>query len=160
MSIVLYLPQFTRHDSVLNFIAKTLQLVSNSNLFVDLPGYKSPSIMSSDTFHPDLLLSTSSDYLYNLELSVGYEFNLQANVIRKRERYKDIITEQKKHYKFAKFVNLSISSLGVFSIECDAFLDMLNDLRFDDRHRKYCIGKIMSIAIRSTYYIFCCRNKD
>ena len=59
-----------------------------------------------------------------------------------------------------KFVNLSISSLGVFSKECDAFLDMLNDLRFDDRHRKYCIGKIMSIAIRSTYYIFCCRNKD
>ena len=69
-------------------------------------------------------------------------------------------TEQKKHYKFVKFVNLSISSLGVFSKECDASLDMLNDLRFDDRHRKYCIGKIMSIAIRSTYYIFCCRNKD
>ena len=104
------------------------------------------------------LLSISSDYLYILELSVGYESNLQANVIRKRERYKDLITEQKKH-KFVKFVNLSISSLGVFSKECDAFLDMLNDLRFDDRHRKYCIGKIMSIAIRSTY-IFCCRNKD
>ena len=156
-----YLPRFTwRHDSVLNFIAKTLQPVSNSNLFVDLPGYKSPSIISSDTFRPDLLLSISSDYLYILELSVGYESNLQANVVRKRERYKDLITEQKKHYKFVKFVNLSISSLGVFSKECDAFLDMLNDLRFDDRHRKYCIGKIMSIAIRSTYYIFCCRNKD
>ena len=156
-----YLPRFTwRHDSVLNFIAKTLQPVSNSNLFVDLPGYKSPSIISSDTFRPDLLLSISSDYLYILELSVGYESNLQANVVRKRVRYKDLITEQKKHYKFVKFVNLSISSLGVFSKECDAFLDVLNDLRFDDRHRKYCIGKIMSIAIRSTYYIFCCRNKD
>ena len=36
-----YLPRFTwRHDSVLNFIAKMLQPVSNSNLFVDLPGYK------------------------------------------------------------------------------------------------------------------------
>ena len=49
---------------------------------------------------------------------------------------------------------------GVFSKECDAFLDMLSDLGFDDRHRKYCIRKIMSIAIRATYYIFCCRNKD
>ena len=118
--------------------------MQNANLFVDLPGYKSPSIISSDTFRPDLLLSISSDYLYILELSVGYESNLQANAIRKRERYKDLITEQKKHYKFVKFVNLSISSLGVFSKECDAFLDMLNDLR-------YCIGKIMSIVIRSTY---------
>ena len=64
-----YLPRFTwRHDYVLNFIAKTLQPVSNSNLFVDLPGYKSPSIISSDTFRPDLLLSISSDYLYILEL--------------------------------------------------------------------------------------------
>ena len=46
-----YLPRFTcRHDSVLNFIAKTLQPVSNSNLFVHLPGYKSPSIICSDTF--------------------------------------------------------------------------------------------------------------
>ena len=52
-----------------------------------------------------------------------------------------------------------MSSLGVFSKECDAFLDILNDLGFDDRHRKYCTGKIMSIAIRATYYIFCCRSK-
>ncbi len=42
-----YLPRFTwRHDSVLNLIAQTLQPVNNSNLFVDLPGYKSPSIVN------------------------------------------------------------------------------------------------------------------
>ena len=156
-----YLPRFTwRHDSVLNFIAKTLQPVSNSDLFVDLPGFKSPSVISSDTFRPDLLLSISNDHPYILELSVGFESNLQTNVDRKRERYKDLVVQQREHYRSVKFVNLSISSLGVFSKECDAFLDMLNDLGFDDRHRKYCTGKIMSIAIRATYYIFCCRNKD
>ena len=187
-----YLPRFTwRHDFVLNFIAKTLQPVSNSDLFVDLPGFKSPSVISSDpgyqpcdpgyqplwipalaewatlclnkvfiiTFRPDLLLSISSD-LYILELSVGFESNLQTNVDRKRERYKDLVVLQREHYRSVKFVNLSISSLGVLSKECDAFLVMLNDLGFDDRHRKYCIRKIMSIAIRTTYYIFCCRNKD
>ena len=156
-----YLPQFTwRHDSVLNFIAKTLLPVSNSNIFVDLPGYKSPSIISGDMFRPDLLLSISNDYLYILELSVGYESNLQTNADRKKERYKDLIAQQKKHYKSVKFVNLSISSSGIFSKECDAFLEMLNDLGLDDRHRKYCIRKIMSIAIRTTYYIFCCRYKN
>ena len=48
-----YLPRFTwRHDSVLNFIAKTLQPVSNSNLFVDLPGFKSsPAARGRYSYH-------------------------------------------------------------------------------------------------------------
>ena len=156
-----YLPRFTwRHDSVLNFIAQTLQPGNNSNLFVDLPGYKSPSIVTGDTFRPDLLLSINSDYLYFLELSVGYESNLQTNVDGKRRRYEDLITQQKKKFKSVKFVNLSISSLGVFSKECHSFLDMLNYLGLDKRHQYFSIRKIMSIAIRTTYYIFCCRDKD
>ena len=156
-----YLPRFTwRHDSVLNLIAQTLQPVKNSNLFVDLPGYKSPSIVTGDTFRPDLLLSINSDCLYIPELSVGYESNLQTNVDRKRRRYEDLITQQKKQFKAVKFVNLSISSLGVFSKECHSFLDMLNDLGFDKRHQHFAIRKIMSIVIRTTYYTFCCRDKD
>ena len=156
-----YLPRFTcRHDSVLNFIAQTLQPVKNSNLFVDLPSYNSPSIVTGDTFCPDLLLSINSDCLYILELSVGYESNLQTNVDRKRRRYEDLITEQKKQFNSVKFVNLSISSLGVFSKECLSFLNMLSDLGLDKRHQYFAIRKIMSIAIRTTYYIFCCRDKD
>ncbi|CAB4003346.1 Hypothetical predicted protein [Paramuricea clavata] len=156
-----YLPRFTwRHDSVLNFIAQTLQPVNNSTLFVDLPGYKSPSIVTGDTFRPDLLLSINSDCLYILELSVGYESNLQTNVDRKRRRYEDLITQQKKQFKSVKFVNFSISSLGVFSKDCHSFLDMLTDLGLDKRHQYFAIRKIMSIAIRTTYYIFCCRDKD
>ena len=117
-----YLPRFTwRHDSVLSLIAQTLQPVNNSNLFVDLPGYKSPLIVTGDTFRPDLLLFINSDCLYILELSVGYESNLQTNVDRKSRRYKDLITQQKKQFNSVKFVNLSISSLGVFSEECIPF---------------------------------------
>jgi hypothetical protein len=54
-----YLERFSwRHDSVLNFLATNLQTVSGSHLYVDLPGYKSPSIITGDTYRPDLLLST------------------------------------------------------------------------------------------------------
>ena len=56
-----YLERYTwRHDSVLNFLATNLQTVSGSCLYVDLPGYKSPSIITGDYYRPDLLLSTSS----------------------------------------------------------------------------------------------------
>ena len=105
-------------------------------------------------------LSISNDCLYILELSVGYESNLQNNVDRKRERYKDLITQQKDHFKTVKFINLSISALGVFSKECSTFMKMLNEAGLDKKHQNFCVKKIMSIAIRTTYYIFCCRNKD
>ncbi len=83
----LYLPRFTwRHDSVLNFIAQTLQPINNSTLFVDLPGYNNPSVLTSDTFRPDLLLSFSTDCLYILELTVGYESNLENIMLIEKEK--------------------------------------------------------------------------
>ena len=126
-----YLERFTwRHDSVLNFLATNLQTVSGSHLYVDLPGYKSPSIITGDTYRPDLLLLTSTGTLYIVELTVGFESNLQKNVERKKSKYKELIREQNDHFNSVKFVNLSISSLGVFSKECSTFIEMLNDFGF------------------------------
>ena len=68
-------------------------------------------------------------------------------IIIKRGRFTELIPQQKKDYKSVKFVNLQISSLGVFSKECNAFLGMLNDLGFDYKHRKYCIGKITYFVV-------------
>ncbi len=80
-----YLKRFTwRHDSILNFLAKTLMCVNNSKLFVDLPEYRSPSIITGDKYCPDMLLVTSDNTLYVAELTVGHESNLQNNSIRKK----------------------------------------------------------------------------
>ena len=73
---------------------------------------------------------------------MGYESNLQKND-RKQAKYRDLIAEQSEHFKSVKFVNLSISSLGVFSKECQSFLKMLNDLGFDKKHQMFCIRKII-----------------
>ena len=154
-----YLDRFTwRHNSVLNFIASSFKPVDNSILYVDLDDYQSPSIITGDQYRPDLILKTS-DTLYVLELTVGFESNLKKNADRKNEKYKDLISDLKRNYNHVKFVNLSLSSLGVFSTECKTFIDMLEILDFDKKRRKYVIRKIMNIAIRATYYIFCCRNK-
>ena len=156
-----YLERSTwRHDSVLNFLATNLQTVSGSHLYVDLPGYKSPSIITGDTYRPDLLLLTSTGTLYIVELTVGFESNLQKNVERKKSKYKELIGEQNEHFNSVKFVNLSISSLGVFSKEYSTFIEMLNDFGFQKQHQNYCIRRMTTIAIRTTYYIFCCRNKE
>ena len=134
--------------------------MNGSCLYVDLPGYRSPSVITGDTYRPDLLLSTSNGMLYIVELTVGFESNLQKNVERKKSKYEELIREQKEHFNAVKFVNLSISSLGVFAKECSSFIEMLNDLDFQKHHQNYCIRKMTTIAIRTTYYIFCCRNKE
>ena len=59
-----------------------------------------------------------------------------------------------------RFVNLSISSLGVFSDECFMFLDMMNDIGIDKKQQLYITKKMINIAIRATHYIFCCRNRN
>ena len=66
-----------------------------------------------------------------------------------------------RNYRCVKFVNLSISSLGVFSDECSTFLDMMNDIGIEKKQQYYILIKtLINIAIRATYYIFCCRNRS
>ena len=152
--------QYTwRHDSVLNFLASTLSAIQNSTLYVDLPGFMNPSAVTGDSFRPDLLLTIGKKCLYILELTVGFESNLQVNANRKHQKYNDLIKEQESNFIKVKFVNLSLSTLGVFGRTSDSFDDMLRNLQFDSQQSKYIKKKIVSTCIRTSYYIFCQRNK-
>ena len=107
-----------------------------------------------------LLASSSNSLLYVVELTVGYESNLYKNVRRKQEKYKDLIKQLRNDFKDDKFVNISMSSLGVFANESVTFMKMLDNVGFSETHKMYCVRKMTSIAIRTSYYIFCCRDKD
>ena len=74
--------------------------------------------------------------------------------------YLNLINEMSTNYRCVKFVNLSMSSLGVFSDECSTFLDMMNDIGIDKKQQLYIIKKMINIAIRETNYIFCWRNRN
>ena len=37
---------------------------------------------------------------------------------------------------------------------------MMNDIGIDKKHQLYIIKKMINIAIRATYYIFCCRKRN
>ena len=69
-------------------------------------------------------------------------------------------TKWVRNYRCVRFVNLSVSSLGVCFDECSLFLDMMNDIGIDKKHQLYAIKKMINIAIRAAYYIFCCRNRN
>jgi hypothetical protein len=129
-------------------------------MYVDLPGFTSPSVITGDELRPDLLLTIENKILYILELTVGFETNLKTNSDRKHEKYLTLITDQENIYDKVKFVNVSISSLGVFGESTHTLFDMLHDLRYDEQRIKYVKKKIIATCIRTSYYIFCRRNKD
>ena len=113
-----------RHDSILNCIARSLQPVINvhSSLYADVNGFLNPSLIG-ENYRPDLLFLIQSKCLcYVQELTVGFESNLNNNAVRKKEKYLNLIKEMSRNYRCVKFVNLSMSSLGVFSDECSTFL--------------------------------------
>ena len=118
-----------------------------------------PEIKSCYIGRPDLLLVTENRCLYILELTVGYESNLQVNANRKRQNYLDLIKEQEADYHKVKFVNLSLSTHGVFRRSSENFDGMLRSLKCDPKFCKYIKKKIVNMCIRTSYYIFCKRNK-
>jgi hypothetical protein len=91
--------------------------------------------------------------LYILELTVEFETNLKTNSDRKHEKYLTLITYQENIYDEVKFVNVSISSLGVFGESTNTLFDMLHDLKYDKQRIKYVKKKIIATCIRTSYYI-------
>ena len=97
--------------------------------------------------------------LYVIELTVGFETNIDNNAGRKYEKYHSRKQELSSKYHEIIFINATISSLGISENSCDAYIQMYKDLDFDKKHLKYILKKLLTIIIRTTYYIFCMRNK-
>ena len=160
LSIHLDEGRFTwRHNSALKFIANSFQSIVGSTLYVDLPGFLSPCIITGDIFRPDLLLVTKDTKLFVLELTVGFETNLNINSQRKKDKYQELLQALNSQFSSVKFVNLSVSCLGIFGHSADSFIDMCKELEIDKSDLRFIIRKTSNIIIRSTYFIFCHRNK-
>ena len=98
--------------------------------------------------------------IISVELTAGFETNLKINSDRKLKKYLPLISDQENNFGKVKFVNVSISSLGIFGQSTNTFIDMLKDLKFDEQHTRYVKKKIITTCIRASYYIFCQRNKN
>ena len=74
---------------------------------------------TGEQFRPDMLLSTADNILYIVELTVGFKTNIDNNASRQYGKYHSLIQELSFNYHEVKFINVSISSLGIFGNSCD-----------------------------------------
>ena len=117
-------------------------------------------LLLSQAIHPNLVLHFQNKCLYIIELTVGFESNLPKNANRKKLKYLEVLNQLKDNYRLVKFFNLSMSSLGLFDKSSSEFIDMMKDLELTTDQTSFIIKRIMNVAIRPSYFIFCCRNRE
>ena len=147
-----------RHDSILQSICSFIPRNEMISVYADIPGYPSPSVITGDDKRPDIIVK-NSDTTWVLELTAGYETNIQKNFERKNATYSTLLSELSVHFSNVTYVNLSMGACGVVGKDSN-LLKFMKDLRLRPEDTAYHISKIMNICIRSTFYIFCRRNKD
>ena len=143
----------------LNFIANKLSALPSCSIYADLPAFLSPSLVTGGSLRPDLLLITKNKTLYILELTIGFETNIQVNRDRRALKYNPLHHSLRSTYRQINFINLSLGALGTVGSSSDSFSELLKAVDFDSKTQKAILSRIMNITIRCTYYIFCCRNK-
>ena len=146
-----------RHDSILSNIMSLIPRNTTTKIYADLPDSTSPSIITGDEYRPDIVIVTNN-HLWIVELTAGFETNIQINYDRKQQKYHNLINCLKLRYHSVRYVNLSMGACGVIGSD-SGLKDMLLSLMVDDASISYHISRIINVCIRSTYYLFCMRNK-
>ena len=99
-------------------------------MYADIPSFLSPSFITGDSLRPDLVLITKNSTLYILELTLGFESNIEINSGRKASKYSPFILDLKKSYSDVKFVSLSMSTLGIMGKSSESLFLMPDELKF------------------------------
>ena len=111
----------------------------------------SPCCVSGEAFRTD----TDTFMLYILELTVGFDTNMQSNSDREAIKYSSLIDNLSFSYGKEQFVLLYMSDVGAMGSYFNSILFLLNNLSFDKTIQRRIIMKAMNILIRCSYYIFC-----
>ena len=147
-----------RHDSVLLNTARFLAKIPDIKVYCDIENteFQTPSVITGDEKRPDIVAIKHNRCMV-LELTVGFETNIEKNTERKRASYDELISRLKTQYQQVKFVNLSMGAIGVIGKGCNLQKEF-KEMGLDDKESTYLTRRIINVCIRTTYYLFCQRN--
>ena len=85
---------------------------------------------------------------------------MTKNTQIKSNHYETTIEHLKSSFTCLKFVSLVVSALGIFYKESKILITMFEDFKITRQEHAYIIRKISNKAIRTSYYIFCMKDKS
>ena len=145
-----------RHVSILLNIYKTTKS-QGLQAFVDIEGYPNPSVITEDEQRPDFAI-VKDDNLLLLELTVGFETNIKKNFDRKAKRYQQLLAKLSNKYK-VYYVNLSLGAIGIIGKD-SLIMTAMGNFDLSKETLNFIVNRTINVCIRTTYYIFCMRNKE
>ena len=109
-----------------------------------------------------MILIDSENKMYIVELTVGHESNVDRNTKGKADKYSQLLKDQRllRTYKKVDLISLVITTGGVFSKVMKPFFTMLKSLQANIVKYLFVAIRIITVCIRTSYYIFCMREKD
>ena len=124
----------------------------------DTEGYINPLVIIGDENRPDMIITQNKSTIFVLELTVGFETNLDYNTKLKASKYREMLKSPENKFEKVNFVNLSMGALGIVGAH-SSVTNILKALGFQQQEIAYSIKKVMCCCIRGTHYVFCMRNK-
>ena len=105
-----------------------------------------------------MIVILNESTIFVLELTVGFENNIEINIKRKRVKYEEMLKHLDRRFLKVNFINLSMGTLGIVGVNTQ-ITNMLTALGFNQQEITYLVKKIICCCIRATYYVFYMRNK-
>jgi hypothetical protein len=144
-----------RHNAVLRLLLSFIlpHVSPHATVYADLPGHTSPAELFTDIL-PDITVVRGSEALI-LELTCCYEKNFSASGAAKIRKYADPSKSSKVQLTFHVHT-LEVSSLGFVS--CASLRKFMFGIGAPPLQAGS-VRKLGEMALRSSFYIFCCRHK-
>ena len=86
-----------------------------------------------------MIISCKEKVLYILELTIGFESNIQIDSERKASKYYHLQQNILPNYKQIKFINLSMGALGTTGSSSESLINLVKSLGFNDKVQKHFI---------------------
>ena len=75
-----------------------------------------------------IIVNTTIQAIYVIELTIGFETNITKNCIRKAAHYRELCHALKQRYDATEYFNLSMGAIGIFGSECKKIYDFLGNV--------------------------------
>ena len=77
-----------RHDSILAVILNFIYTAKNMKIHCGIEGYMNTAVITREENRPDMTVTQSESTIFVLDLTVGFETNLDLTTKRKANKYK------------------------------------------------------------------------
>ena len=151
-----------RHDSILATLLSSIDGLRDVRIYADIQGYPCPTVVTGTLKRPDVIIVYQEKIVIILELTCGFVTNVEKNHTRKEQKYKATRIDLKKKYEKVRFVNLSMSALGLICkrVKGSGIFHELEGIGLSVLESKNIVRQIINVCIRSTHYIFEEKDKD